>query len=477
MKHALSFVMLAVLVSSPYLSTPAHATVYGPLELVAEGKTQYIFEDNRDLGTRDEEKSNNYSTELKLRALYEPTESLSAYWEGRGLYSFGDSGSEDDNGKVSYSERYFEWRQSWVMLDHLAGVYPLSVKMGRQRVRDARSLWWNDDIDAVRLNYDTTLFEGFLAVAENLRSYRSSHEDYREQDKDRLRFMGSGSWLWRKDQTVDVRFHYEKDHSGTEPLGSLVVSDDRDDEDFDLLWTGIRSAGRVPVNRSYMGDMHYRIDAMMVAGEETLLSTTSSSVSGHRQVSGSRTRDVLGWGLDAEMDMNFTIPLEPTFTLGYAFGSGDDDETDGTNNAFRQTDLQGNSSRYGMSSQQIHNYGEAFRPELSNLHIMMAGVGVPVWKASDVSLFYRYYLADEKDSDIRRSRVRTQLNGTDNEVGQEIDLAFNMHLTEELESVAKLPDRTLLRLAVGTFMGGKAYEPEENDNSMWRVLAELRFRF
>lgn len=466
-------------VAAPQIAPSAGDETPPVVEFGGQFTSQYIFDDNRDLGTQSAEPSNSKAVYLQLDALVHATETIDLYAETRFLQTFGDAGGvEDDSGEISTAEKFAELRELWVNFDQLAGVYPLSLKAGRQRIQERRNILWNDDLDAVRLSYDTTLFTGMVAVVNNVASFRTSEDDFLEDDEDRLRLLAEGSWLYAPDHSIDLRTVYENDYSKTEDVGEFVISDNRDDTDFNLLWTGARAHGKfIPGTAALFDAITYRADGIVVAGEEDVVSTGTSTAP-FRVVTGTNSRDVLGFALDAGVDIHTTAPMKPVITLNYAYGSGDDDATDGTNNAYRDPDMSSGSSRYGIMSQSMHNYGDAFRPDLTNIHILTAGVGVPVMKNSDISVFYHRYIQDEKGTGLGTTRIQDSVNNQDTDVGQEIDVAFNVDLETELQNVVTLPDRTQLRLSSGTFFPGDAYEAADaNDSAVWRALAELKFKF
>ena len=80
-------------------------------------------------------------------------------------------------------------------------------------------------------------------------------------------------------------------------------------------------------------------------------------------------------GLDIGGTYRFkSLPLSPSITLGYAFGSGDSNPNDRRNTEFRQTGLQSNERRWAGVAD-FKYYGEGLDPELSNLHILTVGLG------------------------------------------------------------------------------------------------------
>jgi hypothetical protein len=359
---------------------------------------------------------------------------------------------DDDTGAtIATDQSFLELRELYVKKKNLFNVTPLSLQVGRQRFREPRALWWNSDQDAVRLAYNSTLLNSFVAVSENLASYRNnSDNDFRYDDEDRFRVLGETSWQYQYNHFLEGRLLYEDDHSGIEGPGSVVSVTNRDNEDQELVWAGVRLAGQFQNASDLASTVKYRADLMGVAGEEDQLVTAAGPSLDRRVVTGSSNRDVLGWGLDTGVIID---PLESggvALTFGYAFGSGDDG-TGGTDNAFRQTDMQGNSSRVGLERQQQKNYGEVLRPELSNLHILSAGAAYPLSDASDISLTYFNYTLDEEATLMRSSGISVPMTGTNKDVGQALDFVLNVNIDKQFDVKMPYTDSTDFRFVAGSF--------------------------
>lgn len=447
-----------------------------PLTFEGELKYQSIGEDNLDLTDDGLNHTPSVEGRLKIKAFL--PQDITAYWEGRAVKTRSGGTVEDDTGLQTPGsvDAFAEWRQSWVRFDEALGIVPLSFQIGRQRLSEPRALWWNKDFDAVRMMYDTTLFNGMLGLGENLASYRTSQDDFDASDKDRLRAFAEGSWMYHPDHHADLRLFFEKDHSGIEPVGAAVPTNDRDNDDARLLWAGARLWGEKSLNSGVLSGLDYAVDLMGVRGTEKSLGTTASADPAFRTVTGSSERDVRGWGLDANIDFALNAPLKPTLTLGYAFGSGDDDTTDGTDDAFRQTELNGNATRIGLSSTGIRNYGEVLRPELTNIHILTAGVGFPLFMSSDLTFLYHVYFLDEKAAPLGSASVSGTLTGEDSNLGQGLDAVASFDLSSELGLTSTFFDKTSLKMALGAFRAGDAYGIDEGETAM-RGAVELRFRF
>ena len=457
-------------------SLPAHAEP--DFKFTTDLKAQFTLDENDDLGTRSNDTRDAQAYEVKFRADGKLTENISVLGEARAVENNGDGGSVDsDTGESSGRDDYIELRRYWIEYSDLFNISPLAVRVGRQRIRDEYALWWNRDLDAVTLRYDATLFRGLLAVGENLTEYRSSGDAFNRDDEDVLRVLGQTSWQYARGHYIEGRFAYQDDHSGMEGVGELISADDRDEQDGDLFWLGARVKGDIYSDLwNDTAPFKYRADVMYLTGDEDV-QTSAVGPGDSRTVTSVSDNDVSGWGLDLGAEVPLPVYKSPVLILGYAFGSGDETAGDGEDDSFRQTGLDGNSSRLGVSSGSLNNYGSVLRPDLSNIHIVTAGLGVPLFKASDISTIYHYYALDENATSLATSGIDATLNGTDRDLGHGLDVVLNVDLREEFESLKRSPfDRIGFKTTLGVFDGGDAFGAGEGETA-YRGQMEFRFRF
>ncbi len=445
--------------------------------IITSLKTQFVGEENMDLGTQNNDAETSLILNGQIGAYLSPTDDITTYTEVRGLHSTGvatsSNGDDDDTSDLSF----IEMRQAWVEFDHLFGIQPAALKLGRQRFYEPRALWWNRDLDAVKLSLNSTLTNGFIAIGENQNKYRLGDENDLERDEeDRLRILGELSHQYAPSHVIEGRLLWEDDHSDVEAIGQNIPTDDRDDEDYNLLWTGIRLAGKVPAPSPSLQQFGYRADLLGVAGKETIVTTTAGPSADLRTVSAVNDRDVLGWAFDGSIDFQFDNILEPTVTFGYAYGSGDDGS--GDNNGFRQSGMEGNSSRFpeGRTASSLRNYGEVLRPELSNIHIANAGINLPLFSASDININYFSYWLDEKGTSLRSSSISAPINGQDAFLGQALDVATTINIGKELNITSPVFRNTALRINLGGFKAGDAYGQASGEYA-YRGSTELRIKF
>jgi hypothetical protein len=410
------------------------------------------------------------AAEAKFKYDYMFTQNNSFFWEGRAVAAVGNAGYQDENtGAIANSGSFAEWRQSYFQFSDIGGVVPSNVRVGRQIIDEPYGVWWNQDFDAVKASYDSSLFRGSVSGGQNLFTYRTdSPASYIEDQKNISRVLAEGSYQYFYQNFVEARAAYADDRQ-SQSVGQAVNDIDPYNNPGNMYWGGVRAAGKTAI---YQGadqtKLNYRVDLMGVAGHE------DQSTLGATNITAVNDRNVQGWALDASTDI--PIPnVKPLVHLGYAYGSGDDSAT-GTDHAFRQTGMQGNFSQIGALSQNTDNYGTVLRPELSNIHIISAGVTTPLLAASDAGVIYRYYRLADDASSIVSSGIVDSLNGTSKNLGQGVDFVFNTDVLKETTANIQHVQSLTFRSSLGFFRSGDAYGPA-SDQTAVRGLVELKVGF
>jgi len=179
-------------------------------------------------------------------------------------------------------------------------------------------------------------------------------------------------------------------------------------------------------------------------------------VSGHDEAS----RKISAGGLDVGATYQFRkLPLSPSITLGYAWGSGDRDPNDNKNQEFRQTGLQSNERRFA-GFPDFKYYGEGFDPELSNLQIITVGLGFRPTPFISVDLVYHRYWLHKMADTIRNSALTAEINQDDKNLTRDVGDGFDVVVGfRNLFGVRRLG----LDLRAGWFFPGKTYRIQGGD--------------
>jgi alginate production protein len=212
----------------------------------------------------------------------------------------------------------------------------------------------------------------------------------------------------------------------------------RDAEAAELYWLGLSLAGEIS------NDMEYWAELAHVVGEQNL-------------------RNVRGFGFDVGITRTFNqVRYNPRLTAGFAFGSGDDGN--GTDTAFRQTGIHGNSGKFGGETS-FNYYGEVFDPELSNLAVLTFGAGFDFLKESSIDIIYHNTFQHRNSTSIRDSNLEQIPTGNSGHLGQEIDLVIGFREFDTIE----------VDFVGGIFFPGSAFNGTRKEAAFFGLEVSMEF--
>ncbi len=369
---------------------------------------EYVLERNLDLDGDQDEDLSTIAPELSVAFSFDPSRYFQAFFnvELNGEFIFEDGDKVDD--QVS-----LEIVQAYILFKSLLGER-LSIQLGRQRFEDEREWLYDAELDAGRV---------FLQLPRFLLELSVSRGGL--VDRDLLNFDPAGK--------INNYIAYGTYSIAEEIYASpyVVIRDDRSGKDESSIFLGLHSDGEITDSLEYWLELAY------LWGKDG-------------------SNNINGLGLDLGSIYVFNLPLEPSITLGYAFGS----------NGFRQTGLQGNEGGFnGVADFQY--YGELFDPELSNLSIFTAGAGINPTEESSIDLVYHYYLQDRASDNLRDVGIEAEPDGRSKRLGSEIDLVLG-YVTEEIKNNIELV------LVLGYFIPDKAF-PESQNSFLTKLVIQFEF--
>jgi alginate production protein len=356
---------------------PARGIQLGRLgRLSGEVRVDFKSEQNFDLTDLVDSDENSQ----RLRGRVELTLPSTPHLSGMLQLKAQDEQAIDDEGENFEEDDELRLGRAYLTLHRSPGSRT-SFQIGRSRFDDRRDWLFNRDVDALRLFFDTRRWHLELSVGEELVDPVPRHEQVRNTH-------------------ASATFYPARDHE----LTAYVL--DREDSfrfeggtprNFSPLLIGLQANGEG--KKTYM----YWLEAALARGE-------------------SRETKLRGHAIDAGVTLIAPIALEPSLTLGYAFGSGDDDPFDDVDRTFRQSGMQLNNGKFnGVTS--FRYYGELMRPELANLHIQTAGLGLRLLRKTSIDVVYHRYDLDELASELVDASVDDRtLNLVDRYIGREWDL-------------------------------------------------------
>ncbi|MDH3634140.1 MAG: alginate export family protein [Gammaproteobacteria bacterium] len=310
-------------------------------------------------------------------------------------------------------------------------------------------LWWDEELDAVKLESSYGNFEALIGLAEE-QSRENTDQDFIDPETDGIqRILASLGWEIADNQSLHFYYLDQQDDSSSFIDGETIDTDKEDEEDADLTWTGISYLGEFEDDT--MGELEVELHYARVSGDETVyefeaMPGGTSDVDGDplkSRVRGSARGFLINWS-PAQAD-------DWSFILGRAEGERE----------YRQNGLQGDSEVFG----------ELFQPELGNLVVETIGVEYEINENVEIGLLAFEYAQDRVIDELRDAAIDFELNGTSKDIGEEIDLVLTVEAFDGME----------LRLVVAEFKAGKAYNIEPGRNydgetsQFWKIELEYEF--
>jgi alginate production protein len=391
------------------------------------------------------------SSEFKLEGLWLPSET-SAVFASAQIFGELDIAREGGNAR---REGGIALENLWWLKTDLFGT-PLALQIGRQRLRERREFWWDDNIDGVRLHYFGKSVTGYVGIGTPV-AHLSSLGRMDPEEKGLMRAFGNVDWEWKKRQHVELFGLHQKDHSRRYSIGQLIERGRADNEDANLTWLGARARGCF--KPGLVKRLCYWGDIARVRGIQ--LSYDLDGLNAKQQIVDDIDRNrVRGWAYDAGINLELPLKFRPVVTIARARGSGDRRGTPGVNGAFRQTGLHANDSKYrGLS--RFRSYGEVLRPDLSNIQVTTLSLGVPLGKSRWIEVLWHKHRQPVADNRITTSPIGENPDGTDRRLGDEFDINLSHRGKNGWE----------FEFTAGAFRAGQAFGPEAG---RWAGLAELK---
>lgn len=375
-------------------------------------ESAWVEEGNYDLDATTD-RADQWVSRMQLLGSAQLTSTIEAYSK----VSFNRSALLQDASLVSRQD--VEVQEAYVMAHRVAGS-PFTVQIGRQRFRDSREWFFDEYLDAARVSATVGAWSMEAAVADGILAGPVAGRD-------------------RKDKRHQIASLTRALGGRGKVSGFLVRRDDRGPADDDPLWLG----GTFDVK----SDGGSRLWALGAARR------------GHR---GATTLG--GWAMDA--GATYAMPDltgQPSITAGYARASGDAVSGDGRDTTFRQTDLEDNSARMG-GLRRLTYYGELFDPELSNLQVLTAGLGLRPARTVGVDFVWHTYVQSVLKDSIPSSAFDLDATEASGLLGHEFDTAVTIRA-----------GRFDIDLAGGVFLAGPGLTDRPRVAFFWRPQVRLYF--
>ncbi|MCP5144496.1 MAG: alginate export family protein [Gammaproteobacteria bacterium] len=411
---------------------------------------------NRDVDSRRDDRQLDVEPGFQLETAFQFTDGVSGFLEFKGRHER----SYDLPLRLDETNTTLERGEMWMFYDRPFGL-PFSLQAGRQNFAEDREWWWDEDLDAVRLFYSSYRFQFEAAVAEQ--AFRKSLFTHDEDaaDTDVRRLLASARWRSSSALTLDGFFLRQSDHSSRLAPGDVIADWRKDAEDADLTWFGLRLSGELDAADD--SALTYWLDLAKVHGSGTRIefddidsSTLVVESLRHQRFNGHALDVGLSWSLQ---ELTWRGLREPTFTVGYASGSGGGRDGD---NQFHETGLNDNNGRFNGVNR-FRYYGELTNPRLENLAVTTLSFGLRFWQESSIEFIHHYY-RQNLPSSAHSMRIRSTLDGNHRDLGHEFDIVLGIEEFEHWE----------LELNSSWFLPGKAFVSRDD---AWRFTFKLNYNF
>ncbi|MDH3219889.1 MAG: alginate export family protein [Gammaproteobacteria bacterium] len=425
-------------------------TLGGELSLETEARRDYA------LATEPDDLDRN-TLELELEFFYPFSDYSAAFVELEGVHRTDRETETDEDETESDWSRDEMWYYSGGWFEDSFGI-----QIGRQNFADERTWWWDRNLDAVRLHYDTATLHLEVAIARELARVSTNQDGIDPEEDKLLRLISTATWVRDKDHLGSIFLLLQSDGSNTETAGTIVRRESRDKVDLDAIWIGARRQGKYRFENS--ARLYYWIDLGLVAGTEKIIDYDAVDPR-FSLVDSVSERDLRGAALDLGGTWRTGLAGGMTFSLAYAVGSGDSNPGDDTDTAYRQSGLNRNDDKFrGVND--FHYYGDLLRPELSNIAITTLGWGFHFFPESSFDLVFHSYRQLEAADEIRGSRLDIDPLGNSRQIGAELDLIVGIEEWKQLE----------IDLVLSRFRAGRAFGNLDGEVAS-RLSFELTYNF
>jgi alginate production protein len=377
------------------------------LSFGAQIEFEYKLERNLDLDGEKNEDLSTIEPAINFAFSFDPVSYLQAFVN----IKFGGE-FEIEDGRNKKDRAIFEVEEAYLFFKDLFHDR-FSFQIGRQQFDDERQWLYDAELDGARA---FILHCGIVAQLSVSRGGIVNRDLLRKDAGDKTNnYIAYLTYFFNEDTNLAAYF---------------LARDDTTGENNSPIFLGVHSDGEVA------GNLDYWLELAYVTGKEG-------------------SENINGFGFDLGTTYVFDTVLEPSLTLGYAFGTRE----------FRQTGLEGNEGDFNGVVDFLY-YGEFLEPELSNMSIFTAGPGIKPIEVVSIDLVYHYYVQTEASDELRDSNIDADPNGINKSLGSEIDLILGYEQKEEKLAVA---------LSFGYFIPGSAFSSDAENGFLTKLVMAYAF--
>ncbi len=351
---------------------------------------------------------------------------------------------------LTESNAYIELKRLSLEVPVLFNSY-LSAKVGRMSFKDKRTWWYDNELDTLKLFYDSTILSWDVAVGTRLTDERASAGDQRVGLEGSKYVIAHLDYHYYYKHHFETFFVYEDNGQDKNPIGAVNDFTNRISSYSKLGWIGFRGYGELANSIEYWGDVAY------VNGDIQNLQYSTND-DGFAVVVDASDVSVSGFGLDAG-----TLYKLDNFGVGIAYAYGSGDSSKSSQNIFLQSSISNNKSSM-IGTTRYRYYGEMLDPQLSNMQIISLYAGTRIYGNTWIEANYHKYTQQVATTDLRSSSLIIQTNGIDKEIGEELDVILG----------GKYDNKTEAQLILSGFFGGDAFSGISQEKDGYRAIVDFK---
>lgn len=374
--------------------------------------------------------------------------------------------ANDNNNLGPTDQTFLGLKEAWI--DYAGFKYPgESIRLGRQRIREDDAMYIDQDVDAARWIFNTTLVQSEFGIGREFGTYRTDDVGLPPDQKHRTYVYGTLSREWRAYQRVGVRAIYVHDDNNLPQAGAITNVGTKLTAG-NLLWMGAF------LNNHYFDGadappLAYNVSINWLSGNQraALIDPVTRTVTGvtDRRVSHAWATDV---------GLRYRLPVEKfPLQLGAAYvyssgGNGHDLSTQ-----YSQTGLQSNYSRFTGTDSFTQRFTDAYRAELGNLKVATAYASINLGRWN-TSLIYNHFDRVHNNAPVYADNIDIVPLNNSGSLGHGYDVVVTRFFGGRIAHTDLLTGdepASSVRLRGSVFQPGAAYG--NNLRTEYRVSLEL----
>ncbi len=407
------------------------------------------------VGVQSTEQADTVFTNLdtKLSAKFSPRHRLLI--EARAFFASDDIQLEPEDGGVE-SKSYLELRQIAWQANHI-GFTGVNTSVGKARLREHTGLWWDRNLTHASIGINRSLISSYLAITQELNSFRTDNSDNRQLDKNVRRWLHQTQWQWKHQQYVTLSTLFQLDNNQTVPS---ELNGQTFYRHADAHWIGGIFHGQGTL---YNHSLQYTFGVTQQSGDVvSYLASNPSAPNLTQKIDGKLIHGDIAW--------EFNTPLSGT--LGFQFFNAN--AASANKAGFFQSRIHSNNARLTQTGQYLPRLTDAYRPELSNMAAYGIFLGLQVSSSITFDALLNQFERVNDQSAIGTSAYShnryAEVSLADTK--QYLGLGTDIILSYQPNAKIKFIQRQRVRLRFSHFNPGNAYTnaPDLTKATLdWRV--------